>query len=173
MHFHPGVDPDKAMFGYMQALQGFTIEAIAAGILKFLRGECEGVNPKYCPHPPELAQIVRTAVVPNRIPQERRIVHHTQLLPGEKARLRLKVPLWQAAENNPDRLNELARANAAGFGAMVVLASKWRVPVPQELLDMPEDQAEREWHRARNNALAAIEADPPPYMRNKRRKSAA
>lgn len=65
MRFPPGVDADKAIFGYMQALQGFPIEAIAYGIRKFLRGECEGVNPKYCPHPPELATIVR-GVIPER-----------------------------------------------------------------------------------------------------------
>lgn len=59
MRFPPGVDQTKAIFGYMQALQGFPVEAIATGIRKFLRGECEDVNPKFCPHPPELAAIVR------------------------------------------------------------------------------------------------------------------
>lgn len=59
MRFPPGVDRDTAIFGYMQALQGFSIDAIAYGIQRFLRGECEGVNPKYCPHPPELASIIR------------------------------------------------------------------------------------------------------------------
>ena len=54
-----GSDPDRATVGYLQALQGFPIEAIAYGIRKFLRGECEGVSAKFCPHPPELASIVR------------------------------------------------------------------------------------------------------------------
>ena len=47
MRFPPGVDEKRAIFGYMTALNGFTIEAIEHGIRKFLRGECEGVNPKY------------------------------------------------------------------------------------------------------------------------------
>jgi hypothetical protein len=34
-----GTDPDKALSGYVQALQGFTAEAIEAGVLKFMRGE--------------------------------------------------------------------------------------------------------------------------------------
>lgn len=57
-----GSDPDKAIFGYMQALQGFPVEAIAHGIRRFLRGECSGVNPKFCPHPPELATIIRDTI---------------------------------------------------------------------------------------------------------------
>lgn len=60
MRFPPGVDAEKAVFGYVSALQGFPVEAIAHGIRKFLRGEAEGVSPKFCPHPPELAAIVRS-----------------------------------------------------------------------------------------------------------------
>ncbi len=62
MRFPPGVDAGKAIYGYMQALQGFPVEAIVYGIRKFLRGECEDVNPKFCPHPPELAAIVRSTM---------------------------------------------------------------------------------------------------------------
>lgn len=62
MRFPPGVDAEKAIYGYMTALQGFPVEAIAYGIRKFLRGECEDVNPRYCPHPPELAAIVRATI---------------------------------------------------------------------------------------------------------------
>jgi hypothetical protein len=62
MRFPPGVDAEKAIYGYMQALQGFPVEAIAHGIRKFLRGECDGVNPKFCPHPPELASIIRGTI---------------------------------------------------------------------------------------------------------------
>lgn len=59
MGFKPGVDRDAAIFGYMQALQGFPIAAIARGIQRFLAGECDGVSMKYCPQPPELAGIIR------------------------------------------------------------------------------------------------------------------
>lgn len=45
--------------GYIGALQGFPIEAIAHGIRRFLRGEFEDLSKKFCPHPPELADIVR------------------------------------------------------------------------------------------------------------------
>jgi hypothetical protein len=65
MRFPPGVDAQKAIYGYMTSLQGFSVEAITHGIRKFLRGECEDVNPKFCPHPPELAAIVRGAM-PNK-----------------------------------------------------------------------------------------------------------
>lgn len=45
--------------GYMTALSGFTLDEVEAGIAKFLRGEIDGISQKYCPHPPELAAIVR------------------------------------------------------------------------------------------------------------------
>lgn len=57
-----GVEPEHASFGYIQALQGFSVEAITHGIRRFLRGECEGVNMRFCPHPPELAAIIRNTV---------------------------------------------------------------------------------------------------------------
>lgn len=60
-----GSDPEQAAIGYVNALDGYPIEAIAYGIRKFLRGECEGISQKFCPHPPELAAIVRS-VVPQR-----------------------------------------------------------------------------------------------------------
>lgn len=60
--FPRGVEPDKAVFGYIQALQGFPVEAIAYGIRRFLRGECSDVSQKYCPRPPELAAIVRDTI---------------------------------------------------------------------------------------------------------------
>jgi hypothetical protein len=169
MRFHPGVDEDRALFGYMQAMQGFTIEAIAAGVRKFIRGECSDVNPKYVPHPPELARIVRTAVVPQRIPAERRIAPYREPLPGERDRMRLKMPMWQAAYGNAARLDALARANAEGFEAMVVLAASWGVPVPQELLDMPGEEAARQWRQARNRAWDEIDRNPPPFLRNSRK----
>lgn len=165
MRFHPGVDPDKVMYGYMQALNGFTLEAVAAGITKFLRGECEGVNPKFCPHPPELAQIVRTVVVPNRAatPQYTAPRVTAQPIEGERDRMRLKMPMWRHAFEC-GQMEQLDAANLAGFGAMVVLATKWGVSVPAELLEN-EARTEREWRLAGNRARAAVEANPPPFMR--------
>jgi hypothetical protein len=164
MRFHPGVDPDKATFGYMQALNGFTIEAISHGIMKFLRGECEGVNPKFCPHPPELAQIVRAVVVPGRTPQQQQLPKpETRWIPGERERMRLKMPMWRYAFS-AGLMDELDAANKAGFGAVVVLADKWHIQVPEELL-ADSDRTERDWRIAGNRARAAMEASPPPFMK--------
>lgn len=66
MPFPKGTDPEKAVLGYITALQGLPIQAIASGIRKFLRGECKDVSMKFCPHPPELAAIIReTGYVPS------------------------------------------------------------------------------------------------------------
>lgn len=62
MRLPPGSDPDDATFGYVNCLKGLPIAAIEAGILRFLRGECQDVSPKFCPYPPELARICRTTV---------------------------------------------------------------------------------------------------------------
>lgn len=162
MRFPPGVDASKAIDGYHLALRGFPADAIAEGIGKFLRGECEGINPKYCPHPPELAQIVRSAVVPARIlPKLPRPEHHWQA--GERERMRLKFPMWAYAFS-AGLMDELDAANRAGFGAMVVLAHKWRVPIPPELLE-DEERTGRDWHLAGNRARAALAGNPPPFMR--------
>lgn len=165
MRFHPGVDPDKATFGYLQALQGFSIEAIAHGIRKFLRGECEGVNPRFCPHPPELAQIVRTVTIPSRIPRERQIEPAPrQSIPGERERMLLKMPMYRHAMD-VGKIEELAEANRKGFGAMVVLATRWGIPVPQALLEQSEHETEEQWRRARILAWREIDANPPPFLR--------
>lgn len=62
MRLPPGSDPDDATFGYVNCLKGLPIAAIEQGILRFLRGECKDVSPKFCPYPPELARICRTTV---------------------------------------------------------------------------------------------------------------
>lgn len=62
MRFPPGVDPDSAAVGYLSALEGFSVDAIVNGIRRFLRGEVDGVSPKFCPHPPELARIIRDSM---------------------------------------------------------------------------------------------------------------
>lgn len=172
MRFPPGVDEKRAIFGYMTALNGFSVEAIEHGIRKFLRGECEGVNPKYCPHPPELASIVRTVVVPQRVvvaPVERRVSQAD--VPGERERMRLKMPMWRHAFEC-GRMDELDAANRKGFGAMVVLARNWSIPIPEELL-FDEERTERDWRLAGNRARSAVEASPPPFMRRRQQQSVA
>ncbi len=163
-----GADPKNAAVGYISALNGFTVEAITAGILRFLRGECSDVSPKFCPHPPELATIIRTTVAPSLIPRERRVEQYTPpALPGERDRMRLKMPMYQAAFGNGPRMDALAKANREGFGAMAVLAASWGVPVPTELFEN-DNETERQWQQAHNRALVEIERNPPPYMRSRR-----
>ena len=81
MRFPPGVDAEKAIYGYVGALQGFPIEAITSGIRRFLRGECEDVSMKFCPHPPELAAIVR-GTISNRRPSNG--TGYSYQMPGSK-----------------------------------------------------------------------------------------
>jgi hypothetical protein len=75
--------------------------------------------------------------------------------------------MWQYAFAN-NRMDELSAANEAGFSAMVVLANKWGVEVPAELL-VDVERTEREWHAARNMALAEMDRNPPPFLRNQRK----
>lgn len=167
MRFPPGVDASKAIDGYHLALRGFTPDAIAEGIAKFLRGECQDVNPKFCPHPPELAQIVRTAVVQHRVTRTVETIKqiHVEPVAGERDRMRLKMPMWRYAFA-AGLMDELDAANRAGFGAVVVLAHKWGIPVPEELL-ADEAKTEYEWRVIGNRARAAMEANPPPFMRRR------
>lgn len=170
MRFPPGVDASKAIDGYHLALRGFTAEAIAAGIAKFLRGECDGVSLKYCPHPPELADIIRTVVVPawTAVPALPSPDPEPPVA-GERERMRFKMPMWRHAFEC-GLMDELDAANRAGFGAMVVLAQKWGMQIPEELL-ANEKVTEREWCLAGNRARAAMEANPPPFMRRVERRA--
>jgi hypothetical protein len=163
--FQRGTDPQVVTLAYVEALRGFTAEAITEGIRKFLRGDCQDVSPKFVPTPPELARIVRSAVVPSRIPAERQIAPYRQSTPGERARMRLKMPMFAFAWS-AGRMDELERANREGFEAMAALAQSWGIPVPEELF---EPDAERNWRAARSRALAEIERNPPPYMRKANR----
>lgn len=164
MRLPPGSDPDKAIIGYVTALQGLPAEAISRGIQRFLRGECEEVSPKFCPYPPELAKICRTtryATSPS--PEPRGFVPAE--MPGFRERMRLKMPLYSYAERH-GLMADLAAANREGFGAMVNLATKWGIEVPPELLGRHD--AEDEWRRARNRIWVELERNPPPFMRSKK-----
>lgn len=163
--FQRGVNPDNAAMLYVEALRGFTVEGIRAGITKFIRGECDDVSPRFIPTPPELAKIVRTVIVPSRIPEDRRIAPFRYSNHGERDRMRLKMPMFNHAFSN-GLMDQLAKANREGMGAMIVLATKWGIAIPPELLMIPDSEAEHQWHVARNRALAEIERNPPPYMRH-------
>lgn len=166
--FQRGANPGNVAMAYVESLRGMSAPAITAGILKFLRGECEEVSPRYVPTPPELARIVRTAVVPERIPAERRIAP-PQLSDAERARMRLKMPMFDHAWRT-SQMDRLDRANREGFAAMVMLAQEWGIQIPDELNDRSIEENERLWREARNRAWREIERSPPPFMR--RRKAA-
>lgn len=163
---------DNAVAAYVEALRGMALDAIHTGIRKFLRGECADVSPRFVPTPPELARIVRTAIVPNRIPEERRIAPFRHTSDGERARMRLKMPMFRFAFGS-GLMDDLDRANRAGLGAMIALAGQWGVEVPPELLDALDRDGERDWQKARNQAWAEIERNPPPFMRGQTRRQAA
>lgn len=159
--FQRGVDPNMVALVYCEALRGYTLEAIQAGISKFLRGECDGVSQKFIPTPPELARIVRTTIVPQRVPQ---IAHYRQN--GEdmdgraKARMRLKMPMLGYAWGNEARTDELAAANNGGLSDMIMLAMKWGIAIPDEL----NDQTDGEWNTARNRSLDSVDRNPPEFI---------
>lgn len=167
--FQRGTRADNVAGAYVEALRGFANESVNAGIRKFLRGECEEVSPRFVPTPPELARIVRTTSIASRAqPAERREPSEATLAPGERARMRLKMPMWRAAFGSPVRMDALAKANSEGLGAMIVLATSWGVPVPDELLALPEEEGERQWQQAHNRAWAEIRRNPPPFMRSRK-----
>lgn len=162
--FQRGTDPEMVIVAYVESLRGVSLDGIKAGISKFLRGECESVNPKFVPTPPELARIVRTTVIPLRVPESRRITPSRSSSDGEKARMRLKFPMFKHAFPSKSMMDEMAKANAAGLDAMIVLADKWGIAIPDDLNGQTND----DWFRARNQAWADIHRNPPPFMRGKR-----
>lgn len=167
--FQRGTRADNVAGAYVDALRGFSHESINAGTRKFLRGECEEVSPRFVPTPPELARIVRTTSIGSRPqPEERREPPTQPQSAGERARMRLKMPMWRAAFGSQSRMDALAKANSDGLGAMVVLATAWGVPVPDELLEHADEEGERQWQQAHRRALAEIERNPPPYMRHRK-----
>lgn len=59
MPTRPGVRTDERLEGYLVALAGLPLEAVEAAIGTFLRGEATHLSAKYCPTPPELADLAR------------------------------------------------------------------------------------------------------------------
>lgn len=166
MPFQRGTDPQVVALAYIEALHGLSAEAITEGVRKFLRGETD-LSPKFVPTPPELARIVRTAVVPQRIP-ERKFPARQEPSQAERGRLKLKFEMFRAAFASP-RMDELAQASKSGFEATVALAQSWGIPISDDTwaaLKSPE--AEQDWQRERNHAWHHIESSKPPFMRHGR-----
>lgn len=53
-----GIALADRMDGYFTALRGFSLADIDAGIDRYLAGKVAGISKKFCPSPPELAEIV-------------------------------------------------------------------------------------------------------------------
>lgn len=170
--FQRGANVENVAMAYIEALRGTTLEAIQAGVRKFLRGECQDVSPRYLPTPPELARIVRTAVVQTRIPEERRIAPFRHPDDGAKARMRLKMPMWQYALKR-GLMDRMVRANREGFAALVTLAIEWGIPIPEEMFAIPDAEAERQWQLVRDRAWAEIERNSPPFLHRNLKHQAA
>lgn len=156
---------------FEKVLDGVGDEAIVETARRFSAGLIEKQNREFAPSSADFAFEARKieeflsfrnrARLPYRGNQDDRGL---RLEPMEKARLRLKMPMYQHAVAT-GQMTALTEANVAGFGAMAVLAQKWEIAIPQELLDADDDFIEAQWHRARNIAIGAIERDPPPFMR--------
>lgn len=142
-------------------LGGVPEVAISETARRFLADEIPGRNPAF---PPSVAEFVQAA---RRVPISRPSLPspepERQMDHAAKARMRLKMPLYRHAQEC-GLMDDLDRANRAGVRAMMTLAERWGVPVP-ELLDMPEAEAERQWEVARSHAWADIRRNPPPFMR--------
>lgn len=152
-------------------LNGLSDGAIISAAERFASGDVPNQSKTFAPAVPEFVAEVRNQAEVIAIRQRPRLseprgyVPGNQELPGANARMRLKMPMYAAAFGNGPRMDDLARANREGFGAMVVLATNCGVAIPQELLDRTD--AEDEWRRAHNRAWAEIERNPPPFMREK------
>lgn len=163
--FQRGTRTENVALAYIEALRGLSVEAVSEGIRKFLRGECEGVSPRFVPTPPELAKIVRTTVVQARIPAARQISSRPAQTPAERGRMKLKMSLWSAAFGS-SRIDDVARANREGFDAMLALAQAWGVPIHDDTWAAhAAPDAEAEWHAARRRAWTEINRNPPPFLR--------
>lgn len=162
---------EALLLTYDEDLQGISDQAICETAQRFRRNEIPDQNKTFAPSIAEFVDASRKQVEHisirdrPRLPEPRGYVPGNQELPGANERMRLKMPMYAYAERR-GLMNELAQANKAGFGAMVVLATNWGIAIPQELLDRPE--AEDEWRRAHNRAWAEIDRNPPPFLRKQK-----
>jgi hypothetical protein len=155
---------------YEKGLGGVPDRAISETAIRFIRNEIPHQSPTFAPSVAEFVQAAR------RVPIERVMLpkpeRQREIDPGERARMRLKMPMYNHA-TRCGLMAGLDAANKAGFSAMISLAHKWGVPIPEELLSMPGDDAERQWADARRRAWVEIERNPPPFLRRQRAKSQA
>lgn len=157
------------MLTYNEALSGVSDQVISETARRFVSNAVESQSATFAPSVAEFAQEARRVARPvNKYayPALPKPEPELRLSPAERARMRLKMPMYQYANAN-GKMHKLAKANKQGHSAMIALAVKWGIEVPAELLEIPGDQAEREWQTARNKAWAEIERNPPKFMRRR------
>lgn len=156
---------------YDEALTGLNDDAICAAARKFTSGQISGHNQTFSPSVAEFCAEVRRTPVPGAKAisgphSQTRGFEDRQQDAGERMRMRLKMPLYNAAMNT-GRIEELVAALDQGFAATAALAINWGVPVPEEFSRIPDEQIEREWQTARQRARMEIERNPPPFRRHR------
>jgi hypothetical protein len=155
---------------YEKALGGVPDQAISRTAAAFIRNEIPHQSATFAPSVAEFVQAAR------RVPIERislpKPEREYSIDDAAKARLRLKMPMYRYA-TECNLMPELDAANRSGFSAMIALADRWGVEIPEELLTMPGDVAERQWDEARRMAWVEVERNLPPFLKRQRKQEAA
>jgi hypothetical protein len=171
-----GQEYDKIMPEFVRVCVPFEASHVREAVDRFIDGETADGPYRTAPKVPEFAAMVREirtkhgAAADQALKAAQRALpapSYAETSPGEKSRMALKMPMWKAAENNPARCKALAKANAEGLEAMVVLAVEWGVPIPPSLYEPSLEVAAQRWNTARNRIQASLEGSPPPYLRNR------
>lgn len=151
MPMQAGADPKTALSGYLIALQGRPGWAIEEAVKRFLRGEVDGASKKYCPRPPELAEIVAEVISPmverkeaeaKKESEARRlreqIAERTQFDDAHREKMRFMFSVLQAGLSLK-QVDRVAAATARGIGTkagieeMMALGQEWGVSIPESL----------------------------------------
>jgi hypothetical protein len=162
-------DPDVLIATFEKATAHVDNRAIAEAARRFTCGEVKTANPTFAPSVAEFVQECRR--VPIERPSLPKPERELSVDDAAKARLRLKMPMYRYA-TECNLMPQLDAANRSGFSAMIALADRWGVPIPEELLALPGDVAERQWDEARRMAWVEVERNPPPFLKRQRSQAA-
>ncbi len=152
MPMQAGSDPKTALTGYLIALQNRPLWAIEEAVKRFLRGEVAGASKKFCPRPPELAEIVADVLSPivmareadakqeaeQRRKQEQVAQRTVEFSDEHRAKMKFMFAVLAKglALQEADRV---ARASAFGIGTkrgieeMMALGQEWSIPIPETM----------------------------------------
>lgn len=152
MPMQAGSDPKTALAGYLVALQGRPAWAIEKAVTMFLRGEVDGASKKFCPRPPELAEVVGQVLSPvldereakaKREAEETRrreqiASRETEFSDEHRAKMQFMFAVLRTglALKQVDRVAEATAykiSTKRGIEEMVALGQEWGIPVPESL----------------------------------------